>query len=151
MSLRRVLTLALAAALAGSGCERLGFPDPAQTAAVKESEGKAVGAGCRHGGRSLEDCYTLNLQADKAAVFAGWKEMNDYMIANKLEDVPAKLPPPPPPKAESATEDSAEEEGKEEEAADKEEAPAEKESTAKPSAAKEPAGKEPAAKEAKKH
>ncbi|MGB0126771.1 MAG: hypothetical protein WBP72_03965 [Rhodocyclaceae bacterium] len=144
----QLLSFALVAALAAAGCDRLGIPDPARTAAAKEAEGKAVGAGCRHGGRALEDCYTLNLQADKAAVFSGWKEMNDYMIANKLEAVPATLPPPPPPKAESAKEDSAEEEG---EATDEEEAPAEKESTAKPSAAKEPAGKEPAAKESKKH
>jgi hypothetical protein len=145
----QLLSFALVAALAATGCDRLGIPDPARTAAAKEAEGKAVGAGCRHGGRSLEDCYTLNLQADKAAVFAGWKEMNDYMIANKLEAVPAKLPPPPPPKAESPKEDSADGGAK---ATDEEEdAPAEKESAAKAPGAKESAGKEPAAKESKKH
>jgi hypothetical protein len=143
MSPPRMLVLALAAALVASGCERLGIPDPARTAAAKESEGKAVGAGCRHGGRALEDCYTLNLQADKAAVFAGWKEMNDYMIANKLEDVPAKLPPPPPPKAEPAKDDAAKEG---DDAADEQDKPAEKESAGKTSPAK-----ESAAKESKKH
>ena len=27
-------------------------------------------------------------RADKAAVFAGWKEMNDYMRENKIEAMP---------------------------------------------------------------
>ena len=29
----------------------------------------------------------LNKRADKAAVFAGWREMNDYMRDNKIEPV----------------------------------------------------------------
>jgi hypothetical protein len=82
--------LALAAVLA-AGCERLGIEDPATVAAAREAEGKAVGAGCRHAGRSLEDCYGMNERALKAAVFAGWKEMNDYMAANKIEAVVPQL------------------------------------------------------------
>jgi hypothetical protein len=54
----------------------------------KEADGKAVGGACRHAGRALEDCYALNRKADKAAVFAGWREMNDYMRENKIDAVP---------------------------------------------------------------
>jgi hypothetical protein len=87
---QRLRALAFVMAALVSGCERLGIEDPAKAAAAREAEGKAVGAGCRHTGRSLEDCYTLNEGAPKAAVFAGWKEMNDYMVSNKMETVPSK-------------------------------------------------------------
>lgn len=86
-----LLPLLLAAAFAGAGCERLGIKDPARIAAEKEAEGKAIGAGCRHAGRSLEDCYSLNEEAHKASVFAGWKEMNDYMAANNIAVVPPQV------------------------------------------------------------
>ena len=36
---------------------------------------------------AIEDCFALNKKADKAAVFAGWREMNDYMRENKIEPV----------------------------------------------------------------
>jgi hypothetical protein len=68
-----------------AGCERLGMPDPEKQAAQKEADGRAVGAGCRHSGRPIEDCYKLNPKAPKAAVFAGWKDMNDYMAENKIQ------------------------------------------------------------------
>ena len=78
-----------------AGCEQLaaqlGLPNPQKEAAAAESDGKAVGSACRHSGRALEDCYALNPGAAKAAVFAGWREMNDYMIQNKLEVVPSQL------------------------------------------------------------
>lgn len=86
--MRRILILAPLLALGLTACERLGIEDPAKVAAAKEAEGKAVGAGCRHSGRSLEDCYAQNPKAQKAAVFAGWREMNDYMAQNKIEVVP---------------------------------------------------------------
>ena len=79
------------AAFLTAGCERLGIPDPAKAAAERDAEGKAIGAACRHTGRSLEDCYGLNERALKAAVFSGWREMNDYMVSNKMETVPSKL------------------------------------------------------------
>ena len=50
----------------------------------------AIGAGCRHAARSVEQCFALNKRADRAAVFAGWREMNDYMRENKLEAMPAE-------------------------------------------------------------
>jgi hypothetical protein len=81
----------LAATLVATGCERLGIPDPAKAAAERDAEGKAIGAACRHTGRSLEDCYALNERALKAAVFSGWREMNDYMVSNKMETVPSNL------------------------------------------------------------
>jgi hypothetical protein len=81
-----------------TGCEMLydllEIPDPKKKAAAVEAEGKAVGSACRHAGRSLEDCYQLNPGAQKAAVFAGWREMNDYMLENNLEVVPSKIPLP---------------------------------------------------------
>jgi hypothetical protein len=81
---------ALLAALALSGCDLFG--DSAEKLAVaRESEGKAIGGACRHAGRAIEDCYTLNKKADKAAVFAGWRDMNDYMRENKIEAVAPQL------------------------------------------------------------
>lgn len=85
------LPATLSIALLLGGCDRLGFDDPAKLAAVKEADGKAVGAACRHAGRAIEDCYALNGKAPKAAVFAGWKEMNDYMRENKIDAVAPQL------------------------------------------------------------
>jgi hypothetical protein len=82
-------TLLVASSLGLAGCDMLGIESAAVVAARHEAEGKAVGAGCRQAARSVEDCYGLNKRADKAAVFAGWREMNDYMRENKLEAMPA--------------------------------------------------------------
>ena len=93
---------ALAAVLLLAGCDQLGIPNPAVEAAKREAEGKAIGAGCRHAARSVENCYEANKRADKAAVFAGWREMNDYMRENNIEAMPA------PPPVVQASEDEAE-------------------------------------------
>lgn len=97
MSLRTRLILLLCMPLLAS-CDMLydvlDIPDPTARAAALEAEGRAIGGGCRHSGRALEDCYILNPQASKAAVFAGWREMNDYMVQNNLTEVPASLIPP---------------------------------------------------------
>ena len=77
-----------------AGCEWLGIDDPAKLAAAKEAEGKAVGSACRHAQRAIEDCYTLNPKAQKAAVFSGWKEMDEYMRENKLEGIAPVVPRP---------------------------------------------------------
>ncbi|QPF72290.1 hypothetical protein G8A07_04650 [Roseateles sp. DAIF2] len=86
-------TLILLPLLAGllAGCEQLGIEDPAKLAAAKEAEGKAIGSACRHAMRAIEDCYALNPKAQKAAVFAGWREMDEYMRENKLEGVAPQL------------------------------------------------------------
>lgn len=73
------------------GCDMLGIESASVTTARKEAEGKAIGGACRHAGRAIEDCYALNRKADKAAVFAGWREMNDYMIENKIEPVTPQI------------------------------------------------------------
>ncbi len=85
-----LLTLVLAALLAG--CDQLGIESPAAVAAKREADGKAVGAACRHAGRAIEDCYAMNKKTDKVGVFAGWREMNDYMRENKIEAVAPQLP-----------------------------------------------------------
>ena len=73
-----------------TGCEIPGiWPDP--RIAQREEESKAIGGACRHALRGLEDCYTLNPKASKAAVFAGWKEMDAYMRENKLEGAPSVI------------------------------------------------------------
>ena len=96
MSARLSFVLVLLAA-GLSGCDRLGgalgLESPEQVAAVRDAEGKAIGGACRHAGRAIEDCYALNKKADKAAIFAGWREMNDYMRENKIEEVPSHLAP----------------------------------------------------------
>jgi len=81
---------ALTAALLGAsallaGCDQLGIEDPAKVAAAKVAEGKAIGGACRNALRAIEDCYALNPKAQKAAVYDGWREMDEYMRENKLE------------------------------------------------------------------
>lgn len=82
----------LALALALAGCEQLGIETPAASNTKREAEGKAIGAACRHAGRAIEDCYALNKKADKAPIFAGWREMNDYMRENSIETVAPQVP-----------------------------------------------------------
>lgn len=67
-------------------------PDP--RIAQREADGKAIGGACRHGLRSIEDCYTLNPKAAKAHVFTGWKDMDQYMRDNKIEGVVASASAP---------------------------------------------------------
>lgn len=78
-----------------AGCDQLGalleLPDPQKEAATVEAEGQAIGGACRHSGRALEDCYAMNPKAQKAAVFSGWREMNDYMMQNNMQSVPPRL------------------------------------------------------------
>ncbi len=56
-------------------------PDPRTVA--KEAEAKAIGGACRHALRGLEDCYTLNPKSSKALVFAGWKDMDEYIAPTR--------------------------------------------------------------------
>ena len=104
MKLRLLLSTA---ALLLAGCEIPGMgPDP--KVLQREANAKAIGGGCRHGLRSIEDCYILNESASKADIFTGWRAMDEYMRENKLEGVATtavKAAPPveeiiePPPKA----------------------------------------------------
>jgi hypothetical protein len=87
----RLFAAVLLAALGAAGCNLFGNEAAEAVAARREADGKAVGGACRHAGRAIEDCYLLNRRADKAAVYAGWREMNDYMRENKLEPVAPQL------------------------------------------------------------
>jgi len=87
--MRRIaLLLTLAAAISAAGCDMLGIESPEKIAAARDADGKAIGGACRHAGRAIEDCFALYKKADRAAVFAGWRDMNDYMRENKIEPVP---------------------------------------------------------------
>ena len=83
-SLTAMAALLGAAALL-AGCDQLGIEDPAKVAAAKEADAKAIGGACRNALRAIEDCYALNPKAQKAAVYEGWREMDEYMRENKLE------------------------------------------------------------------
>ena len=85
--LARLLLLVSALLLAGCDLEAL-LADP--KAVQKEADAKAIGGACRHGLRSIEDCYSMNEKASKAAIFAGWKDMDQYMRDNKIEGVEPK-------------------------------------------------------------
>jgi hypothetical protein len=90
---RRLLPL-LAIPFVLAGCDQLGLEAASVTAARVEADGKAVGGACRHGGRAIEDCFTLNKRVDKAAIYAGWREMDDYMRENKMDAVAPTLGAP---------------------------------------------------------
>lgn len=92
MTRRPALTALIAALLLPlSGCELLGIESAEAVAARREAEGKAVGSACRHAQRALEDCYALNPKAQKAAVYAGWLEMDGYMRENKIDGIAPTL------------------------------------------------------------
>lgn len=80
----RLLLPTIALLLAGCDIPGMG-PDPK----IAQREAKAIGGACRHGLRSIEDCYVLNEGASKADMFTGWKEMDQYMRENKIEGVRA--------------------------------------------------------------
>ena len=88
----RLLLLAVVFILAG--CDKIEtlLTDPKIAQRVADS--KAIGSACRYGMRSIEDCYAKNEKASKAAVFDGWKEMDQYMRDNKIDGVPSKIDVP---------------------------------------------------------
>ena len=88
---RRALVALVIASSSLAGCDMLGnvlgIESPEKVAAARDAEGKAIGGACRNAARAIEDCFALNRKADKAAIFAGWREMNDYMRENKIDPV----------------------------------------------------------------
>lgn len=88
-SFHRLALLVPACGLLLAGCEQLGIEDPAKIEAARDAEGRAVGGACRHSGRALEDCYKLNAKASKAAIYAGWRDMDAYMRENNIAVVPS--------------------------------------------------------------
>ena len=90
--MRRIaFALVLAAAASAAGCDMLGIESAEKVAAARDADGKAIGGACRHAGRAIEDCFAIYKKADRAAVFTGWRDMNDYMRENKIEPVPPQL------------------------------------------------------------
>jgi hypothetical protein len=88
---RHLITAFLLCAAALTGCDMLGVDSAEKLAAAREADGRAIGGACRHANRAIEDCYSLNKKADKASVFAGWRDMNDYMRENKIEPVAPQI------------------------------------------------------------
>lgn len=84
-----------------TGCDQvmsqLGIDDPIKKQANQAAEGKAVGGGCRHSGRAIEDCYSLYNWLPKEAIFEGWRDMDAYMRENEITTIAPTLPPPPSP------------------------------------------------------
>lgn len=75
------------------GCDYL----PPSTKEVEEKKmatAKAVGASCKQGGRSIEDCFNLNSKLLKDGILLGWKEMDSYMRENSLKEQPSQISEP---------------------------------------------------------
>lgn len=80
----KILMVAGAATMLSS-CDLSQIPGLDGKLSIEDS--KAVGAACRHSGRALEDCFAMNPKTHPAGVFDGWRDMNDYMVANQIEVV----------------------------------------------------------------
>lgn len=61
--------------------------EEAKIEAKRLGEGMAVGSGCRYSNRPLEECYGMNPKMSKAAIFAGWRDMDGYMRDNNIQAV----------------------------------------------------------------
>lgn len=85
------LVLLLASAGMLTSCDLSQIPGLDKRLSYEDS--KAVGAACRHSGRALEDCFALNPLSHQAGVFEGWRDMNDYMMENKIEVVKPEIDP----------------------------------------------------------
>jgi hypothetical protein len=88
---RLALLFAFVIAAPLAGCDALGFESAEKIAAARQADGRAIGGACRHAARAIEDCYAIYRKADRAAIFAGWRDMNDYMRENKIEPVAPML------------------------------------------------------------
>lgn len=131
--------------------QRLGLEDPQAKEIKADAEGKAVGSACRQSGRAIEDCYSLYRWLPKASIFAGWREMNDYMQSNKLDVVEPKLPPAPGPEDKRKKAKAEAEAKPEEKKSGEAEAKPDDKAADKKTAAKEETAAEPKAKTASKH
>ena len=83
-------TCLLLAATALAGCDALGIETAPQVAAKKDAEAHAIGSACRHAVRSIEACFDTHPKAAKAAMFTGWKEMDQYMRENEILGMPSQ-------------------------------------------------------------
>jgi len=85
--------LALPALFALSGCDMLGLETPGMAAQRQAQEAHAVGAACRHAVRSIEDCFAANPRMSRAAIFEGWREMDQHMRDNEIPGMPQQPVP----------------------------------------------------------
>lgn len=90
MNKLKIFMVASAATMLSS-CDLSQIPGLDGKLSIEDS--KAIGAACRHSGRALEDCFALNPKSHHAGVFEGWREMNDYMVANEIETVKPEIQP----------------------------------------------------------
>jgi len=104
---RPLLPLLLILVTLLTGCDLLGIETGTVTAAKKEAEGKAIGGACRHAMRAIEDCFTLNPKAQKAAVYTGWREMDEYLRETKGEGIAPVIPRPTKPAKPASASESA--------------------------------------------
>lgn len=105
----RPVFIVLMCSLILAGCDQLGIETPQKSAERAHADAKATGGACRHALRAIEDCYTLNPKADKAAVYEGWREMDEYMRENKLDGIVPVVPRPAPAASKPASTPSDEE------------------------------------------
>ncbi len=110
MTAARLLLLSLVLTLAG--CEKIEtlLADPRVAQRIADS--KAIGSACRYGIRSIEDCYAKNEKASKAAIFEGWKEMDQYMRENNINGVTSNDDKPTQPMEEVVDEKASDGAGK---------------------------------------
>ena len=88
---RLAVLLATSIAVLLAGCDALGIESAEKITAARQADGRAIGGACRHAARAIEDCYAIYRKADRSAIFAGWRDMNDYMRENKIEPVAPQL------------------------------------------------------------
>ena len=88
---RLAIPFAASIAVLLAGCDALGIESAEKIASARQADGRAIGSACRHAARAIEDCYAIYRKADRAAIFAGWRDMNDYMRENKIEPVAPQL------------------------------------------------------------
>lgn len=81
--MKKILTL-IPLVLFISGCDYLDL-NGEQEAQKGLKNANAIGAGCKQAGKSLEICYSENTKANKAAVYDGWKSMDEYMRENNMK------------------------------------------------------------------
>lgn len=84
----KILMVAGAATMLSS-CDLSQIPGLDGKLSLEDS--KAVGAACRHSGRALEDCFVMNPNTHQSGVFEGWRDMNDYMLANQIDVVKPEI------------------------------------------------------------
>ncbi|MBP8813744.1 MAG: hypothetical protein KBE25_05700 [Laribacter sp.] len=87
--MRALFLLSVSTLLAG--CNWIG-----NVTGLNSEANQAIGAGCRQTGRSLEECYIRHPDADRAQIFAGWKQMNEYMSKHELPTMNPPVDPAPP-------------------------------------------------------